>query len=121
TASLLLAPFTPFMTEELWSNLAAGRNGKADSVHLADYPEADASGIDPGLDVAMQAVRDIVSLGRTVRTDTRTKVRQPLRRAIVHYAGDHTPLEPLLGLAAEELNVQMVEFAESAEQLAGWR
>ena len=121
TLTLLLAPFTPFVTEDLWSNLAAGRDGAPDSVHLADYPQPNLAAIDPGLDAAMQAVRDIVSLGRTVRTNTRTKVRQALARAVVHYAGDHAQLEPLLALAAEELNVKAIEFAESAEQLAGWR
>jgi isoleucyl-tRNA synthetase len=121
TLTHVLAPFTPFVTEELWSNLAAGRDGAPESVHLADYPEPDHSAVDPALDQAMAAARDIVSLGRTARTDTKTKVRQPLPRAVIHYAGDHTALRPLLDLVAEELNVKAVEFAESAEQLAGWR
>jgi isoleucyl-tRNA synthetase len=121
TATLLLAPFTPFVTEELWSNLAAGREGAPESVHLADYPEPDPAAVDPALDRAMEAARDIVSLGRTARTDTRTKVRQPLSRAVVHYPGDRSSLEPLLDLVTEELNVKSVELAESAEQLAGWK
>jgi isoleucyl-tRNA synthetase len=121
TVARLLAPFTPFITEELWSNLAAGRDGAPESVHLADYPETDEAAIDPSLDQAMQAVREIVSLGRTVRTDTKTRVRQPLARAVVHYAGDHSALLPLLDLVAEELNVGSVEFAESAEQFGRWR
>jgi len=121
TASAMLAPFTPFVTEELWSNLAAGRDGAPSSVHLADYPEPDLAAVDPALDQAMRAARAIVSLGRTARTDTKTKVRQPLSRAVVHYAGDHAALEPVLDLVGEELNVKAVEFAESAEQLAGWR
>jgi isoleucyl-tRNA synthetase len=49
------------------------------------------------------------------------RVRQPLSRAVVHYAGDHRALEPLLDLVAQELNVKRVEFAESAEQLGRWR
>jgi isoleucyl-tRNA synthetase len=49
------------------------------------------------------------------------RVRQPLLEAAVHYAGDHTALEPLLGLVGEELNVKQVLFAESAEQLGRWR
>jgi isoleucyl-tRNA synthetase len=121
TVARLLAPFTPFITEELWSNLAAGRDGAPESVHLADYPLADEGAVDPSLDLAMQAVREIVSLGRTVRTDTKTRVRQPLARAVVHYAGDHGALMPLLDLVAEELNVRSVEFAESAEQFGRWR
>jgi isoleucyl-tRNA synthetase len=121
TLARLLAPFTPFVTEAVWRNLAAGRNGHVESVHLADYPQADPAARDPALDAAMQSARDVVSLGRTVRTEARVRVRQPLSRAVVHFPGDPVVLEPLLDLIAEELNVREVVFAESAEELAGWR
>jgi isoleucyl-tRNA synthetase len=120
TVARLLAPFTPFLTEALWRNLAAGRDGQPESVHLADYPEPDALR-DPTLESAMRAARVIASLGRTVRTDARVKVRQPLARAVIHFPGDPTALGTLLDLIAQELNVREVAFAESAEALAGWR
>jgi isoleucyl-tRNA synthetase len=69
----------------------------------------------------MDVARSIVELGRRIRNDARVKVRQPLQRAMVHYAGDHSALEPLLSLVAEELNVREVVFSESAAELAGWR
>jgi isoleucyl-tRNA synthetase len=119
--SRLLAPFTPFVAETLWRNLSAGRDGAPDSVHLSDYPMADETRIDQALDEAMAAARQIVELGRRVRTETRIRVRQPLLEAAVHYAGEHDALEPLFGLIAEELNVKEVVFAESAEQLGRWR
>jgi isoleucyl-tRNA synthetase len=121
TVARLLAPFIPFVTEEIWRNLAAGRDGRPDSVHLTDYPAGDPSLVDGALEDAMAAARTIVTLGRTVRSDTKVKVRQPLSRAVVHFAGDHDALRPLLPLVVDELNVKSVEFAESAEQLAGWR
>jgi isoleucyl-tRNA synthetase len=117
----LLAPFTPFVSETVWQNLAAGRGGRPDSVHLADYPTADAPAIDETLEAAMTAARGIVGLGRTVRVETKTRVRQPLAEAIVHYAGDHGAIEPLLGIVADELNVKRIEFAESSDQLGRWR
>ncbi|MFL5799950.1 MAG: isoleucine--tRNA ligase [Actinomycetota bacterium] len=117
----LMAPFTPFLSEEVWRNLAAGRAGRPDSVHLADYPQGDPTLVDDALEEAMDAARAVVALGRQVRGDTKVKVRQPLSRAVVHYAGDHESLRPLLPLVTDELNVKVVEFAESAEQLAGWR
>jgi isoleucyl-tRNA synthetase len=117
----LLAPFTPFVADAVWRNLAAGRNGDPESVHLTDYPERAPAASDPGLDRAMEAAREIVSLGRTVRTEAKVKVRQPLRRAVVHFPGEPAVLEPLLGLVAEELNVKEVVFAEAAEALGGWR
>ncbi|MDP9343494.1 MAG: isoleucine--tRNA ligase [Actinomycetota bacterium] len=121
TVARLLAPFTPFVTEELWQNLAAGTDGAPESVHLADYPEVDEGAVDPELDARMEAVRDVVSLGRTIRTDAKVRVRQPLARAVLHYPGDREGLTPLLDLVKDELNVKRVEFAESAEQFGRWQ
>ena len=88
-------------------------DGAPDSVHLSDYPTSDERLVDPTLDDAIAAVRRIVELGRRVRTETKMRVRQPLLEAVVHFAGDHATLEPLLDLVAEELNVKQVLFAES--------
>ena len=121
TLARLLAPFTPFVAEELWRNLAAGRDGAPDSVHLTDYPGEEDGRVDERLDGAMATARQIVELGRRVRTETRMKVRQPLLEAVVHLPGDRETLLPLLPLVAEELNVRQVVFAESAEGFGRWR
>jgi isoleucyl-tRNA synthetase len=121
TVATLLAPFTPFVAEELWRNLAAGRSGRADSVHLADYPDADPDVIDAALDDAMGDARRIVEVGRRVRVETKTRIRQPLRAAVVHLPGAHEALEGLLPIVAEELNVREVRFAESASGFGRWR
>ena len=120
TLSACIAPFTPFIADSLWRSLAAGRDGRPESVHLADYPSPEVAAIDDELDAAMQAARTIVGLGRTVRTETKTRVRQPLAEAVVHLPGSHSTLEPLLGIVAEELNVHRVVFAESAESFGRW-
>ena len=119
----LMAPFTPFITEEIYRNLVAEQapEGAPESVHLTDYPTADPGLIDLALDEAMGVARQIASLGRQVRTATKVRVRQPLARAVVHVPGDARRLGPLLPLVAEELNVKDVGFAESAEELSGWR
>ncbi|MFB3738433.1 MAG: isoleucine--tRNA ligase [Candidatus Velamenicoccus archaeovorus] len=121
TVSQLLAPFTPFVSEAIWRNLAAGRAGAPDSVHLSDYPHPQGGAVDPLLDGAMQAARDVVELGRRVRTETRMRVRQPLLEAVVHHPGMEDRLEPLLPLIAGELNVKRVVFAASADRFGGWR
>ncbi|MGZ4154814.1 MAG: isoleucine--tRNA ligase [Actinomycetota bacterium] len=121
TVAQLLAPFTPFVAEELWRNLAAGRDGRPDSVHLSDYPRPVTDAADPILDEAMGVARAIVELGRRVRTESRVRVRQPLLEAVVHYPGDREVLRPLLEQVAEELNVKRVEFADSAERFGRWR
>ena len=88
TVATLLAPFTPFVADALWRNLAAGREGRPVSVHLADYPLADAAAVDDDLDEAMAVARAIVELGRRVRVEHKVKTRQPLSGAVVHRAGD---------------------------------
>ncbi len=121
TLARLLAPYTPFVADELWRNLAAGRDGQPESVHLCDYPTVDEGLIDDGLGRAMAAARAIVELGRRVRVETRTRVRQPLAGAVVHYAGEHRALELLLDVVRDELNVKRVEFGETAHELGRWR
>jgi isoleucyl-tRNA synthetase len=118
----LMAPLTPFVTEEIYRNLVAESDpGAPQSVHLTDFPVADPDLVDADLDEAMQVARQIVSLGRQVRTEAKVRIRQPLPRAVVHVPGNPARLQPLLGLVAEELNVKEVAFAESAHELSGWR
>ena len=121
TVATMLAPFTPFVAEELWRNLVGGRGGRPDSVHLADYPAAEDAPIDAELDGAMADARRIVELGRRVRVETKTRTRQPLRAAVVHLPGQHGALEELLPIVADELNVREVRFAETASSFGRWR
>ena len=83
----LLAPFTPFLADEIHLNLAGGEAEELgelpDSVHLRDFPEPDAALADPELEAAMEAVRLTVELGRAARAQAKAKVRQPLRRAVI--------------------------------------
>src|SRR5439155_20860226 len=96
--------------------LGAGSGGAPESVHLANCPAADAAALDRSLNEAMRPARAFVALGRTARSKSRIRTRQPLQRALLHPYVDR--LEPLLPLVADELNVKTVEFAETAEQLA---
>ncbi|MGH2691919.1 MAG: isoleucine--tRNA ligase [Actinomycetota bacterium] len=118
TLARLMAPFTPFITESIWRNLAS--EGAPESVHLASYPDADAAARDQELETAMQIAREAVSLGRTVRTEAKVRVRQPLARAAIHVPGDPRALDPLVELVAEELNVKEVAFTESTARLSTW-
>jgi isoleucyl-tRNA synthetase len=105
----------------MWRNLAATRDGQPESVHLADYPDTDDAVRDEELETAMAAAREIVSLGRTVRTEAKVRVRQPLQRAAVHLQGDPNAMDPLVDLIKDELNVKEVTFAESASRMSTWR
>ncbi|MEZ4223796.1 MAG: class I tRNA ligase family protein [Polyangiaceae bacterium] len=114
TLAYVLAPFVPFFAETLYQNLVVRPklHGALESVHLADYPEVHADHVDEVLAREMAAVREIVSLGLAVRTQSRLKVRQPLSRAdVVFNDGElRQRLEPHKPLIAEELNVHEVAF-----------
>jgi isoleucyl-tRNA synthetase len=107
--TLLLAPFTPFVTDEVWDAVFAPSSELPDSVHLASWPKIGGELIDAGLAADMALVRRLVDLGRAARAESKTKTRQPLARALVSAAGwDSLPAE-LRALVAAELNVVTLE------------
>ncbi|MDJ0341073.1 isoleucine--tRNA ligase [Streptomyces sp. H10-C2] len=106
TTTRLMAPLTPFITERVWQDLVVPVTPNApDSVHLASWPAADESAINPVLSEQMLLVRRLVELGRATRAESGVKTRQPLSRALVAAAGFDT-LDPALHTQiTEELNV----------------
>ncbi|MBI4286900.1 MAG: isoleucine--tRNA ligase [Chloroflexi bacterium] len=119
TLSKLLAPFTPFVAEEIYQNLVRSvYTDAAESVHLADYPVADASKIDEVLSKNTRAVTTICSLGRSARSLAGTKVRQPLGEACVTIISGVEPktLEAMSEQIRDELNVKRVTFTLDKEK-----
>jgi isoleucyl-tRNA synthetase len=121
----MLAPFVPFLADEIHLNLAAGSAGEpragADSVHLRDFPQADPGLADPGLEEAMQAVRLTVELGRAARAQAKAKVRQPLRRAvIVANEAEREAIEARAELVTAELNVKRLDFVTDESELVSY-
>ncbi len=108
--SKMIAPFAPFIAEELYQNLV---NEK--SVHLDYYPEADESLIDLETEEKMDLVRDLVGLGRASREMKRLKVRQPLRSVLLDGKYEEQ-IKDLVPLIKEELNVKEVLFESDLAQ-----
>jgi isoleucyl-tRNA synthetase len=109
TLTQALAPFVPFLAEEVWDRL----HGDADSVHLTTWPEAGA--VDETLSRQMALVRRLVELGRATRAGSGVKTRQPLARALVAAQGWNDLPAELRAQVAEELNVAAVDaLGESA-------
>ena len=104
TITLLMAPFTPFITERVWSDLFAQQTG-IDSVHLAAWPTADPADIDEQLRADVAAVRTLVDLGRSARAESGVRTRQPLGRALVASARWESLPADLRAQFTEEVNV----------------
>lgn len=111
----LIAPFTPFMAEELYQNLVRRADEAApESIHLDRYPEPSDERHDPALREAVLAVRRAVNLGQRVRNEQKLRVRQPLAEAILVVASerDREQLEPFIPEIRDELNVMSVSFSQ---------
>ncbi len=124
-AAALLAPFTPFLADEIHLNLAGGEgedlDESPDSVHLRDFPAPDAALADAELEAAMEAVRLTVELGRAARAQAKAKVRQPLRRAvIVANEAERTAIEARADLVTAELNVKELDFVSEEADLVSY-
>ncbi|WP_030909351.1 isoleucine--tRNA ligase [Streptomyces sp. NRRL F-5126] len=106
TVTRLMAPLTPFITERVWQDLVVPVTPDApESVHLASWPEADPSAVDPELSRQMALVRRLVELGRATRAESGVKTRQPLSRALIAAAGFEALPEGLREQITDELNV----------------
>ena len=113
----LAAPFVPVITEQIYQNIVRSVDKNAPiSIHLCDYPVADESLIDETLNEGMQAVLDIVVLGRSTRNASNIKNRQPLSKIIVATAEKIELSNELVALIADELNVLSVEFKHDAKE-----
>ena len=108
--SKLIAPFAPFLSDEMYKKLTG-----EDTVHTAFYPEADEALIDEHVEERMDLVRALVTLGRGAREKERIKVRQPLSEVLVD--GKYESLiADMTDLIKEELNVKEVVFEKDLDQ-----
>ncbi|HET7590316.1 MAG TPA: isoleucine--tRNA ligase [Solirubrobacterales bacterium] len=115
----MLAPFTPFLADEIHRNLSA--DAAAPSVHLRDFPEYDPALADPDLERGMEAARLTVELGRAARAQAKAKVRQPLRRAvIVANEAERAAIEARAELVTAELNVKELDFVTDTSELVSY-
>jgi isoleucyl-tRNA synthetase len=108
TLSKLMAPFCPFISEEIYKNLTG-----EESVHLCDYPKADEKLIDEKLNQEMNAARDIVSEGLQLRAKNKKKVRQPLSELRFK---NYDLRKELIEVVKEEMNIKDAIFDKSIRE-----
>ena len=115
TLAKLCAPLIPFMSEDIYRNLVCSLDKSAPiSVHLCDYPVCDESYISPEIETNMDAVVDVVVLGRACRNGANVKNRQPISKMYVKSAT--VPTDEFVSVIAEELNVKAVLFTSDVSE-----
>jgi isoleucyl-tRNA synthetase len=112
TVAELLAPFCPFLADEIYDNL----DGREQSVHLCDFPVAGERSVE--IEEGMAVARETVRLGLAARGQAKLKVRQPLHAAVIVATGDERRLIELTAdIVREELNVRELRFVSEADEL----
>ena len=124
TLARLIAPQAPYLAEQMYGALIAGKSGAPESVHLAGWPQADLKGL---YDEEMLQEGDLVQraamLGRAARMQSGVKVRQPLSRLMVHTvaAKDQEILSKNREVLLDELNVKELEFLDDSAGILDYR
>ena len=112
TIAKLLAPFSPFYSDQLFKDLenATGRD-KAESVHLTDFPVADESLIDKDLEARMEMAQKITSMVLALRRKVNIKVRQPLQSVMIPATDEsqRRHIEAIKDLVINEVNVKRAQ------------
>ena len=120
----LMAPLAPFMAEALWQNLVRRVDAAAPlSIHLADWPEVDATQIDETLMRDGSVLQRLVELGRAARAASGYKVRQPLPAVLVRVRNEseRQGVERLEDQLRDELNVKQVRYLELTDDFLDYQ
>ena len=104
--SRLIAPIASYTAEEIYTNLTGNI-----SVHLSDFPICNEELIDLKLEEKMDLVRDLISIGRNVREESKIKVRQPISEILLDKKKEKV-IGELTSLIKEELNVKEVIYTD---------
>ena len=116
----VIAPFVPFMTEEIYGNLVRNVNKNApESIHLCDFPVVIKEYIDLELEKNMNLVLKLVAQGRACRNTANIKNRQPIGRMYVQ-AGFELPAM-YSDLVKDELNIKEIVFTQDADNFSAYK
>ncbi|HEX9092778.1 MAG TPA: class I tRNA ligase family protein, partial [Coriobacteriia bacterium] len=122
TLTKLLAPYTPFIAEELYQNLVRSADPTApESVHLCPWPVVDEQALDAGVSFDMAAARRVVEMGRAARNGAAVKTRQPLAEVVLALPeAEARAVERLRDVVLDELNVKDLRIARSEDELVAY-
>ena len=117
TVAKLMSPISPFYADRLYMDLATATNRtNGVSVHLAQFPECNATWIDEQLETRMKMAQDITSMVLALRRKVNIKVRQPLQRIMIPILNDEQKahIEAVRSLIMSEVNVKDIDFVDGA-------
>lgn len=118
TISKLGSPYAPFFMERLYKDLSATleSDGRSESVHLSDFPEANEALIDADLETRMEMAQKVSSLGLGLRKRSKIRVRQPLRKILIPVESDEMKnrLLAVHDLILSELNIKEIELIDQS-------
>ena len=115
--SRLMAPFTPFLSESIYQNLVRGLDGAAvPSVHMCDWPVADAARIDRKLEQSMSLVREISMAGSNARQKGGRKLRWPVSEIVISPAKEAVDLGDLVGVLKGQTNAKRITVLPPGEK-----
>ena len=119
TVALLMAPFSPFYSDRLYTDLVSPSlpEGEYVSVHLADFPKADESAIDEALEKRMNLAQVITSNVLALRRKVNLKVRQPLQMLLVPVVDDEQreAIAAVRNIVLDEINVKDLKLVDNEE------
>jgi isoleucyl-tRNA synthetase len=120
TLARLIAPYTPFIAEDIYKNLK--NEDEPESVHLTSYPELNKEQKtlrDKRLEDRMTLVQQVVSISHSLRNESNIRVRQPLSRILIYVEKENNKknLMDMSAIVCDEVNVKKLELINSADQL----
>jgi isoleucyl-tRNA synthetase len=120
TIAKLIAPYTPFIAEDIYNNLK--NDDEPESIHLCLYPELSKeqhNSRDKQLEDRMSLVQRVVSISHSLRNESNLKVRQPLSRVLVHVENeyDKSNLGDMSSIICDEVNVKKLDLIDSSNDL----
>ena len=119
-----IAPILPFVSEKIYQNLVRNtQNDSLESVHLCDYPLADKIWIDKDLINKVDSLKKCVELGRSARSRSKVKIRQPLSR--ISYAIEDNEISTFFlenkEIILDELNVKTISRIDASDDLISYK
>ncbi|WP_024655081.1 isoleucine--tRNA ligase [Borrelia hispanica] len=118
---LMLAPFIPFLTEEIYQNLKT-KNEK-ESIHLNDYPQSIKELVNIELEEKMNFIRKVIAIARALRASHNIKIRKPIK-AIYIITKNHkeqNTLKEMTGIILEEINAKEIKIKSNEEELVTYK